>query len=72
MAKQVNIILYLEDDQEVNDKTVGEALGRAIMSHALVYESASFAEDIEAYFEANPDSEHLLDAHNYCCLFDKE
>jgi hypothetical protein len=72
MAKQVNIIVYLEDDQEVNDKTVGEALGRAIMNHALVYESVSFYEEIETYFEDNPDSEHLLDAYKYCCDFDKE
>jgi hypothetical protein len=39
--KTVNLTVYVPDDLEVNDITVGRALGEAIMTDTLRYEEAA-------------------------------
>jgi hypothetical protein len=39
--KKVNIELWVRDEDEINDDTVGVALGRAIMDNEIRYTSAS-------------------------------
>lgn len=47
MAKLVNITLALKDDQLVNDNTVGEALGKAIMKGEIFYEVQTTPQEVE-------------------------
>jgi hypothetical protein len=38
MAKKVAIVLWLDDDEEVNDANVGKALGEVILEGRVYYE----------------------------------
>lgn len=40
MAKKVNIELWLNDSQRIDDISVGRALGEAIMNNSIVYQEA--------------------------------
>jgi hypothetical protein len=49
--KIVNLTVYVPDDLEVNDITVGRALGEAIMTDTLRYEEAQVTRDRETRLE---------------------